>query len=177
MSMTPVLKWIKPEHETQVKSQFDKTLTLRKLGPEAREMADMYLFETVVRLHRAGEGAPYTGLAPAGTDPGAAVRAADKALETGAPDELIKLMTDAVAAGIRQRFEHASHAREKADASVAEGRAYVAAYVEFVHYAERLYDDTQSPAHAHDAPDAGHAGHAAEGSAHGAGKPGEHEHK
>jgi len=149
--VTPVLKWLKPDHEAQVKAQFAKTLALRKLGPEARELADMYLFETVVRLHRAGEGAPYTGLLPAGTDPGAAVRAADKALETGSPYELIKLVTDAVAAGLRQRFEHAKQAREQADASVAEGRDYVAAYVEFVHYAERLHDDTQTSAHSHDA--------------------------
>jgi hypothetical protein len=175
--VTPVLKWIKPEHEAQVKTQFEKTLALRKLGPEARDLADMYFFETLVRLHRAGEGAPYTGLLPSGTDPGAAVRAADKALESGSPDELIKLMTDAAAAGIRQRFEHARHAREKADASVAEGRQYVAAYVEFVHFAERLYDDTQTPAHAHDAPAAEHAGHAGDGDAHGADKPDEHKHE
>lgn len=175
--VAPVLKWVRPEHEAQVKAQFERTLALRKLGPEARELVDMYLFETVVRLHRAGEGAPYTGIAPAGTDPGAAVQAAEKALETGAADDLIRLVTDAAAAGIRQRFEHARHAREKADATVAEGRAYVAAYVEFVHYVERLYDAAQAPAHAHDSGSAGHAGHAPAGATHGAGRPGGHEHE
>lgn len=170
--LTPVLKWIKPQYEPAVRAQFEKVLATRKLSPEARDLADMYLFETVVRLHRAGEGAPYTGLQPAGTDPGAAVRAADAALEKGTPDELIKLVTDAVAAGLRERFAHAAETRAKAEHSVAEGRQYVAAYVDFVHYAERLHENARTSAHDHeDQP-------AAAGGAHDGEHPtAEHEHQ
>jgi hypothetical protein len=67
--VAPVLKWVKKEHETQIRDQFKKTMTVRAKGTEAREIADMYFFETLVRLHRAGEGAPYTGLKASSVEP------------------------------------------------------------------------------------------------------------
>jgi len=63
-----VLIWVQKHDETQIKQAFEKTHAVRKLNPEARELADMYFFETLVRIHRAGEGAPFTGLKPAGTE-------------------------------------------------------------------------------------------------------------
>lgn len=92
--VTPILKWVKPEHEGEIRSAFKKTMDVRIKGPEAKEFADMYFFETLVRLHRAGEGAPYDGIKPAGTDLGPAVSGADKALESGSVDDLVKLVTD-----------------------------------------------------------------------------------
>jgi hypothetical protein len=65
--VTPVLKWIKKNDEAEIKAAFAKTLAVRTKGPEARELADQFFFETFVRIHRAGEGAPFTGLKPAGT--------------------------------------------------------------------------------------------------------------
>ncbi len=146
---TPVLKWVRPEHEADVRASFAQTLAVRKLGPEAADLADRYFFETLVRLHRAGEGAPYTGLKPAGSPVGRAVGAADRALEAGSAEELIALVTEQVEHGIRARFERALHAKQRADESVEAGRRFVHAYVEFVHYAERLYGDAVSePLHA-----------------------------
>ena len=111
---------------------------MRSLGPEALALADRFFFETLVRVHREGEGAPYTGLKPAGTpvDPG--IDASDTALETGSVDPLVKMLTAEVDKGLRHRFAEAAEARKHADESVGKGREYVAAYVEFVHYAERL---------------------------------------
>ena len=146
--VTPVLKWVTKEHEAEIREAFKKTLAVRTKGTDARELADMYFFETLVRIHRAGEGAPYTGLKPAGTDPGPAVTASDKALDKDSVDALVKLVTDAVAAGIRERFAKASEAKKHADESVDAGREFVEAYVQFVHYAERLYDDAATK-HAH----------------------------
>ncbi len=146
--VTPVLKWVKPDQEAEIREAFQKTLAVRALGSQARELADTYFFETLVRLHRAGEGAPYTGLKPAGAvEP--AVAAADKALETGAADELVQHVTDAVASGIRERFARAYEARKHADDSVEAGREFVEAYVEFTHYAERLDTDATGRAGAH----------------------------
>ena len=83
-------------------TSFAKTLAVRKLNPEARELADLYFFETLVRIHRAGEGAPYTGLKPAGRDLGPAIPAADKAIETGALEPLLKLITSESTNGLRE---------------------------------------------------------------------------
>lgn len=143
--VTPVLKWVKKDNEAEIRDAFKKTLAVRTKGPEAKELADMYFFETLVRLHRAGEGAPYTGLKPAGTDLGLAVAGADKALETGKADDLVKLVTGDVAAGIRERFNTAMGKKKHADESVDAGREFVDAYVTFVHYVERLHLDAVVP--------------------------------
>jgi hypothetical protein len=91
-NVTPVLKWVKPPQEADVRAAFQKTLAVRGLGREARDLADQYFFETLVRLHREGEGAPYTGLKPAGAvEP--VVAAADKALEAGSVEELTREIT------------------------------------------------------------------------------------
>jgi len=137
--ITPVLKWIRPEHEKEIKEVFKKTIEVRKEGEQARELADMYFFETLVRLHRAGEGAPYTGLKPAGeVEP--IIEAADKALETGSVDELVKHINFVVEKGIRDRFRDSVEKKKHAGDSVDEGREFVESYVIFVHYVEGIHN-------------------------------------
>ena len=138
--VTPVLKWVKPEAEPEIRAAFQQTLAVRKAGPQARELADRYFFETLVRIHRAGEGAPYTGLKPATTPVEPAVQAADKALDgTGSIDAVVNLVAGDITSGIRRRWERAEEARKHANDSVEAGRRYVEAYVEYVHYVENLH--------------------------------------
>jgi hypothetical protein len=147
--VTPVLKWVRPDKEAEIREAFQNTLRVRVLGPEARALADRFFFETLVRVHREGEGAPYTGLKPAGTgvDPG--IAAADTALETGSVEPLVRLLAAEVDRGLRHRFAEATEAQKHAAASVENGRRYVAAYVELAHYAERLLlDATTAASHA-----------------------------
>jgi hypothetical protein len=143
--ITPILKWVKKENEGEIKEAFKKTLTVRKQGKEAKELADMYFFETLVRIHRAGEGAPYTGLKSESPEP--IIVESDKALESGVAEHLVKHVTDAVANGIKERFAHAKETKRHADESVEAGRKFVEAYVEFTHYVERLYMDATKAAH------------------------------
>ena len=137
--VTPALKWVRKTDEPEIRVAFVRTLNVRSLSPEAREMADNYFFETLVRVHRAGEGEPYTGLKPAGTEVEPGVAAADKALEVGSADALVKQVTAEVASGIRQRFAHVQEASKDAELGVEAGRQYVAAYVEFIHYVENVH--------------------------------------
>ena len=137
--VTPALKWVRKTDEPEIRVAFVRTLNVRSLSPEAREMADNYFFETLVRVHRAGEGEPYTGLKPAGTEVEPAVAAADKALKVGSADALVKQVTAEVASGIRQRFAHVQEASKDAELGVEAGRQYVAAYVEFIHYVENVH--------------------------------------
>jgi hypothetical protein len=137
--VTPVLKWVRKEDEKEIREQFKKTLTVRAKGPEAKELADMYFFETLVRIHRAGEEAPYTGLKSEPAEP--IIQAADKALEIGSADTLVKYVNEAVATGIRERFNRVKEAKKHADESVEAGREFVEAYVDFTHYVERLHRD------------------------------------
>ncbi len=136
--ITPVLQWVKPEHEGEIRAAFDQTMRVRKGGADAQALADRYFYETLVRVHRLGEGAPYTGLQPAGSvEP--AIALADAALEKGSPDALTKELTAAVTAGLRERFEKAAAAARDAKTDVNAGRSFVAAYVDFIHYAERIH--------------------------------------
>ena len=135
--ITPILKWVKPKDEKTVRAAFQKVLAGKAKSPEA---AEHKFFATLVKIHRAGEGAPFTGLKPAGAvEP--AIAEADKALANGSADALVKLITDDVAAGIKKRYEHAVASFKHKDESVAQGREFVEAYVAFTHYVERLHQD------------------------------------
>jgi hypothetical protein len=134
----PLLNWVQADDEKEIRVAFQKTLAVRAKGAEAKELADMYFFETLVRIHRAGEGAPYTGLKPGeAVDP--AVALADKALERGSVDKLVDVLTKAMANGIRERFQDASETQKHANDSVVAGREFVEAYVIFTHYVEGLH--------------------------------------
>jgi len=136
--VTPLFKWVRAGEEQDIKAAFQKTMAMRAMGPEARDFADMYFFETLVRIHRAGEGAPYTGLKPgAAIDP--AVALADQALEVGSVDKLVTVLTNAMANGIRERFAKTYEKQNHADESVLEGREFVESYVVFTHYVEGLH--------------------------------------
>lgn len=138
--ITPVLKWVMPKDEKAVRAAFNKVLASKSKSPEAAEHA---FFTTLVKIHRAGEGAPFTGLKPAGAvEP--AVAEADRALASGSADALVKLVTEDVSAGIKSRYEHAAAAYKHKDESVAQGREFVVAYVAFTHYVERLHQDATS---------------------------------
>jgi hypothetical protein len=87
-----VLPFVRADGEAEVRRVFDSVLPVRELGPEAREVADRLFFETVVRIHRAGEGAPYTGLKPAGLSVGPVIPLAERAVNTGSPGEVVDFL-------------------------------------------------------------------------------------
>lgn len=151
----PALIWVQPKDEAAVGAAFREALAVRKLGPDAKALAERHFFETLVRLHRAGEGAPFTGLKPPGRDLGPAIPAADKALEDGSAEPLVKLLSDAVGDGLRKHFRHAREKKDFGKDDVAAGREYVRAYVEFLHYAERIHQASEAAAHGHHAPTPG----------------------
>jgi hypothetical protein len=144
-----VLIWVQKQDEETIRKAFEKTLAVRKLNSEAKELADMYFFETLVRIHRAGEGAPYTGLKPAGRDLGPAIPAADKAIDSGSEKVLMKILNEAVQSGVLGHFKEVIELKKFDKNDVEMGRDFVKAYVEFIHYVERIYESTKKPAHGH----------------------------
>jgi len=143
------LVWVRKDDEAEISSAFQRTRNVRKAGGEAKALADTYFFETLVRVHRAGEGAAYTGLKPAGTvEP--PVAAADKALASGKLQPLASLIAQRMEKGLHGHFNRVMDKKRYDPKDVEAGRAYSSAYVEFVHYAERLYEaaETMAPEHA-----------------------------
>lgn len=156
-NITPVLKWVRTADEAEIQSAFEKTLAVRNEGPAVREMADRAFLETLVRIHRQGEGAAYTGLKPVGSmEP--VFAEADEALATGEVDRLADEMAKAVREAIQKRFADAQEHRRHADESVMAGREYVDAYVTYVHFVEGLHDFVVSTGSTHEGtPPAGHS--------------------
>jgi len=155
-NMDLALSWVEPSHDQAVRDAFEQTLSVRALNAEARVLADRYFFETVVRLHRESEGFPYTGLAPAGTPVEPIIAMADRAIDSGAADEIVESLETAMANGVRRRLVAVREARMRARTSVAAGREYAAAYVEFTHYVEAL--DAATGGHGGDHGDSGEPG-------------------
>ena len=142
------LVWVQERDEAELRTAFEKASAARRAGGASKELADTYFFETLVRVHRAGEGAPYTGLKPAGQiEP--PVAAADKALASGKLQPVGKLITQRVEEGLHKEFDAVMAKKNYRPDDVEAGRAFVNAYVEYVHYVEKLYDAaaTEAPVH------------------------------
>jgi hypothetical protein len=149
-----VLIWVTADQENEIRTSFQKTLEVRDVNENVRELADTYFFETLVRLHRESEGAPYTGLKPAGTDFGPVIPAGDHALETGSLRELRDLIVREFEAGLHAYFDAMMEANNFDPSDIEAGREFVHKYVAFMHYAEPVYnavkaDVTVNQAHKH----------------------------
>lgn len=144
-----VLIWVREADEPEIRQAFERTLAVRELSDEARELADTYFFETLVRVHRAGEGAPYTGLKPAGRDLGPAIPLADRALETGDVAPLVNLITNETRRELVARFEHVVEAGKYPPEDIEAGREYVEAYVTFIHFVEGVHEAAHQSAAGH----------------------------
>ena len=129
--------------EGEIKAAFAQSLKVRVFGPEAKTLADRAFIETAVRLHRAGEGAAYTGLKPAGIDYGPAIPAAERAIETGNLTPVRALLVEEMEHGLHARLAHAQEAQKgvkqpKTIKDVPAARERVSAELGFVTYVEGL---------------------------------------
>jgi len=138
-----ILPWAPKKAEAELKKAFERTLRARKQGKEAKELADYWLFETAVRLHREDEGAPYTGLKPAGLDWGPVVPRAEKAIEKGNAKEVIEFLSHAVEEELQKRFKHAMSKKNYDINNVDAAREYLHAMLGFVLYSHHLYTNVK----------------------------------
>ena len=133
------LIWVQKRDEPAIRAAFAKAKAAPAPGGKAASDAETAFFATLVRVHRKGEGAPFTGLKAAGAiEP--AVQAADRALASGRIAEVEDPLLADVRAGLARRFDVAASRRGFDPADVDAGRAYVASYVDYVHHVERLHD-------------------------------------
>jgi hypothetical protein len=129
--------------EAELRTAFDRSLKVRSLGADAKTLADRTFIEITVRLHRAGEGAAYTGLKSAGTDFGPAIPAAERAVETGDLSQVKALLVEEIEHVLHERLAHAREARKaskdpNAVEQVEAARKRVSAEFAFVGFVESL---------------------------------------
>lgn len=144
-----VLIWVRKNDEAEIRQAFERTVNVRKLSPQAKELADKYFFETLVRIHRAGEGAPFTGLKPAGRDLRPAIPAADQALKSGNVAPLTNLLVEQMHTGLLERYKQAMVAKDFKTQDIEAGREYVERYVTFIHYVEGMFEAATRPVSGH----------------------------
>lgn len=133
------LVWVQPEGADEMQDAFHRTMEVRAAGGEARALADRWFFETLVRVHRMGEGEPYTGLKPAGAEIPEGIVRADHALEEGSVDELATGIANHSAETLREKFVRVEELSDYDATDVAAGRTYVRAYTEYMHFVEALH--------------------------------------
>lgn len=143
------LPYVRPDGEAEVRDAFEQTVKVSASGGQARELAERWFFETVVRVHRAGEGAPFTGLKPAGLDVGPAIPAAERALATGSPDSLVEVLCREVREQVDQRLHHAMALKTRAGDSVPSARGYVEAMLGLQVWANSVHRQVTADPHAH----------------------------
>lgn len=144
-----VLIWVQAEDESEIQKLFEKVLNVRKINDAAKELADMYFFETVVRIHRMGEGEPYTGLKPVGYHPAEGIEAADIAIEKNSLSEVLVNVPEAKQKNVKTLFTDLQSKMNYDVNDVKSGREYVAAYVHFIHYVEGLFSGEDKPTEEH----------------------------
>jgi hypothetical protein len=143
-----VLPFVPVDGEDEVRAAFDLTRKARDQGPEARQVADLYFFDTVVRVHRRGEGAPHTGLQPAGLDVGPVIPLAEAAVETGDAEPLTAFLQDAVRGEVQQRLAYVRTRAAEAGTGVPAARTYTSARLGFLVWSHHLWRATAQQ-HAH----------------------------
>ncbi|HEY3547596.1 MAG TPA: DUF6448 family protein [Propionicimonas sp.] len=147
------LPWIPAEGEDELRGVFEKAQRVRTLGPDAAELADRLFLETLVRLHRMGEGVGFTGIQPSGTEVDPVVRAADEAIALGSDSALLPLVPLERRAELDERFQAALALKDVDVDDVAASRRYLAAYVTFFKYAEgeehEHHSHEHGPGHGH----------------------------
>jgi Family of unknown function (DUF6448) len=139
-----ILPYAPASAEPELSATFAQAAAVRGQSPEAKALTERYLMETAVRLHRAGEGAPYEGLKPAGTDFGPAIPAAERALASGQLEPLLVFLSDEIKRGVTERFRHALAVQKalKEPTSAAEvpaAREHIGEEFAFIGYVEGLY--------------------------------------
>lgn len=141
-----VLKWVQAVDEKEIQEAFNLTLNVRVLSLEAKTLADNYFFETLVRLHRSGEGVPYTGVKPSGTPIDEKILAADKSITLGNLSPLKDLVSKDKFPELQKRFDKVMLLKNFDVNNVQAGREYIEAYVQFFHFAEG--EEGHNPDHA-----------------------------
>ena len=142
-----VLPYVPEAGEAEVRRAFDAVSSARQQGPAAREVADLHFYETVVRIHRAGEGAPYTGLKPAGLDVGPVIPVAERAIATGSAEELIGLLCRSIESEATRRVARVVELGRRANGDVAANREYVEAMLGLQVWAHKLHQCVASSPH------------------------------
>jgi hypothetical protein len=160
-----VMKWVGPQYEKEITDKFNLTMKVKDLSPEAKQLAEQYFFSEVIRVHRAGENAPFDGLKPVGTPIDEKVKAADESIAVGNLSPLEGMIEQDKMPELKERFEKVMSLKDFDVNNLEEGREYIEAYVKFFKFAEgeeEGHGESHSATHGEDASQTAQASQAEE---------------
>jgi hypothetical protein len=131
-----VLKWVPTANEKEIREAFDLMMKVRVCSADAMVLAETYFFETLVRIHRAAEGEPFTGVKPSGIPIDEKVLAADKSIEAGNLSPLEGMVSNDDMPELTKRFDKVMSLKNFEVNNVEAGREYIEAYDQFFKFAE-----------------------------------------
>lgn len=130
------LKWVSPDREAELRDLFDRAIRVRTSSRESTDLVDRLFLETLVRVHRAGEGEGFTGIQPAGTAVAPEVLAAERAILEGSIQPLEGVTDESRRPELRRLLDEALARKGHDVDDLVSARDYLDAYVAFVKYAE-----------------------------------------
>lgn len=141
-----ILPFVPESAEEEVRVAFERTRAAQAEGGDfAHEVADLYFFDTVVRLHRAGEGTPFTGLKPAGLDVGPVIPLAEQAIEKRSIHDLHAFLSAELQRQLQSRLDRIGALSNAV--TTAERREHVEAILGLQVYSHHLYKFMQRNPH------------------------------
>ena len=85
---------------------------------------------------------------PAGLDVGPAIPLAERALESGKADELLRLLRDTITTEVNERLARVKHLERTATGGVAQSREHIEAMLGFEVWSNKVYQALVGAAHA-----------------------------
>ncbi len=136
----PVAIWIGEEQEAALQDRFESSLKAYRAGGPGKKVAKSYFMSEAIRLHRAAEGMPFTGLKPASELP-IDLKLAEKARETGDVQPVVDLLSSELEQKVKKWFKTSREARRQWEQqqNVETGRKWADAYVKYIIYVHKLY--------------------------------------
>ena len=146
-----ILIWVQKDDSEKIIEVFNKTILNIKKDPTNQENYEKELFTTLLKVHREGEGAEFSGIKDDNTvlKP---IKMADSAIDDGSIKEVSKMVTNHIERVITEKFTELEHARQFDVNDVEAGREYVRKYVEFMHLIEGLHNLVSDQGHGLNSP-------------------------
>lgn len=145
--VTLVLPYVPQTGEAEVRQAFERTLRVRGKNDNLRELAELWFYETAVRIHRAGEGASYTGLKPAGLPHDTPTDLAEEAVKNDSPTALANFLKAEVEREVERRLLYVEALRAMADGDLEANRKAVEATLAFELWINSLHEHIHGEPH------------------------------
>ena len=135
-----VLAWVGTAQDRELRDAYELALEARKQGGSAADLAERYLVETAIRLHREAEGLPFDGVESAATPVPRVIVVAEQALAKDQVDDVLALLDAELHGQVRRLFAAAGNQPADRDANLEAARQWVDAYVRYMGFVDGLYE-------------------------------------